>query len=735
MATDPSPQLDMKQAQATLKSVFGYDAFRPLQADIIEQVLRKQDALVIMPTGSGKSLCYQLPALLFSGLTVVVSPLISLMQDQVQQMQALGVTAVTLNSTIIPEEYGLITRQLLSGQAKLLYVAPETLMQTHTQQLLEKCQVDCFTIDEAHCISEWGHDFRPEYRQLARVREKFTEAVSIAVTATATERVRQDIQTSLGLSDSNTFVASFNRPNLQLTVEGKNDALTQTIQFLAEHKEQSGIIYCATRKQVDSVNGTLVANGYNSLPYHAGLAEHVRANNQRRFIRDDVPIMVATIAFGMGINKSNVRFVVHYDLPKNLESYYQQIGRAGRDGLQADCLLLFSYSDVRTIQYFISEQHESQQFGAQMRLKGMLSFAETAVCRRKPLLEYFGEAYEKESCDMCDNCLSDAQDVADLTVPAQKFLSCVKRTGELFGTNHVIDVLRGSSNRKVIDNSHHLLSTYDIGKEFSKKEWQFLARQFIQGGLLTQDMSFGSLKLTAKAYEVFKGEAFYGRLPEAPTPKYSKPADAPDHDAVLFNLLRAKRKALADEANVPPYVVFSDASLVEMAAYFPQNQESFSKIYGVGEQKLAKYAHDFLMVIRPYCKENNIEEKPKKGGTVSRPKAIGVGSRTDEIITLFNGGQSIRDLMAQFGVKQSTIVNHLWKGVLAKRPLRPNSILQESQLSTEQQQAVISAFETHGLTHLRPIFDTFDERINYDELHLIRLHLAAQANNENETVG
>ncbi|MEM7333818.1 MAG: ATP-dependent DNA helicase RecQ, partial [Chloroflexota bacterium] len=385
-------QLNMEAAQATLLRVFGYEQFRPLQADIISRVLQKQDALVVMPTGSGKSLCYQLPALLFDGLTVVVSPLISLMQDQVQQLQALGITAVTLNSTIIPEEYGLISNQVRSGQAKLLYVAPETLLQPHIQALLSECSIDCFTIDEAHCISEWGHDFRPEYRQLAAVRARFENATCLAVTATATEQVRQDIQHSLGLSNANTFLASFDRHNLHLAVTDKQDGLMQTVQFIKEHSDQSGIVYCSTRKQVEVVSTALNANGFNSLPYHAGLPEHVRADNQRRFIRDDVPIMVATIAFGMGINKSNIRFIVHYDLPKNLESYYQQIGRAGRDGLPADCLLLFSYSDVRTIQYFIGEQADSQQVGAQLRLKGMLGFAETAVCRRRPLLEYFGEA-------------------------------------------------------------------------------------------------------------------------------------------------------------------------------------------------------------------------------------------------------------------------------------------------------------------------------------------------------
>lgn len=716
-------QSTITQSKTLLKQTFGYDEFRPLQSDIIGQVLQKRDCLVVMPTGSGKSLCYQLPALQFDGLTVVVSPLISLMQDQVMQMQALGITAVTLNSSLIPEEYQLISNQVRAGHVQLLYVAPETLLQSRMLELLEQCQVDCFTIDEAHCISEWGHDFRPEYRQLAQVRQRFANAVCIALTATATERVRHDIQSSLGLDEASTFVASFDRPNLYLSVADKQDARTQTVQFLQGHKDESGIIYCATRRQVDELNATLVANGFDSLPYHAGLAEHVRSENQRRFLRDDVPVMVATIAFGMGINKSNVRFVVHYDLPKNLESYYQQIGRAGRDGLRADCLLLFSYGDVRTIQYFISEQDESQQVGAQLRLKGLLGFAETAVCRRIPLLDYFGETYDEAPCEMCDNCLEEEQELVDLTIPAQKFLSCVKRTGELFGSNHIIDVLRGSSNRKVIDNGHHLLTTYDIGGEFSKKEWQFLARQFIQGGLLRQDMSYGSLKLTPKAYAIFKGEVFNGRLPDTPTPTSKKAAEMMEHDAQLFALLRQKRKELADAENKPPYIIFSDKSLVEMAAYFPQNQDSFAQIYGVGQQKLEKYAHDFLLVIRAYCKEHGIGEKERVATPVVK---TAVGGRTEEVATLLNNGRSISEIAALQNVQERTVLSHLWKAAQAGRPLRREVFKEEISLSEQELKQTIEAFQACGTEYLRPVFDYLNEQIPYEQLHRVRLYLVAE---------
>ncbi|MCP4418320.1 MAG: ATP-dependent DNA helicase RecQ, partial [Chloroflexi bacterium] len=378
--------MDLSAARTLLKQVFGYDELRPLQPEVIQNVLNKKDSLAIMPTGSGKSICYQLPALMFSGLTVVVSPLISLMEDQVAQLRELGVTAVYLNSTLHPQQQDEIAAQVRAGIIKLLYAAPETLMRPGTMRLLQESAVDCLTIDEAHCISEWGHDFRPEYRQLVELRRRLPNAICLSVTATATDRVRQDIKRSLAIPDAGEFIASFDRPNLFLAVEPKMEGLRQTLSFLDAYREEAGIIYCSTRKQVDSLTSDLAANGWPVLPYHAGLDAATRQRNQHRFTREEAIVMVATVAFGMGIDKSNVRFIVHYDLPKNLESYYQQIGRAGRDGLPSNCLLLFSYSDVSTINYFISQKAPDQQQGARMRLDGILQFVETAVCRRKPLL-------------------------------------------------------------------------------------------------------------------------------------------------------------------------------------------------------------------------------------------------------------------------------------------------------------------------------------------------------------
>lgn len=711
---------------ALLKQIFGYDEFRPLQEELIDNVLNKQDSLAVMPTGSGKSICYQLPALIFPGLTVVVSPLISLMEDQVDQLREVGVTAVTLNSSLPQYQYLDNMQQIHAGAVNMLYVAPETLLRPDLLDLLSNIQVDCLTIDEAHCISEWGHDFRPEYRQLIDVRRRLPDAVCLCVTATATDHVRADIKGSLAIADADEFIASFNRENLYLAVQPKTDGVAQTLAFLKSHPDESGIIYCSTRKQVDTLTGQLQAHGYQALPYHAGLDADVRSLHQRQFIHDDVPIMVATIAFGMGINKSNVRFVLHYDLPKNLESYYQQIGRAGRDGLRSDCLLLFSYSDVQTINYFIMQQDPSQQIGARTRLDAMLAFVETNICRRKPLLNYFGEDYEIEDCETCDNCTTEEGELMDVTIPAQKFLSCVKRTGELFGANHIIDVLRGSQSQKVLSRNHQRLSTYNIGGEYSKKQWQFLARQFIQNGLLTQDMEHGSLKLTEAGYAVFNGASVQGSLP---APEATSQAAAPmaPHDVELFHLLREKRKELAQAHNVPPYVIFSDRTLVEMAIYFPQTTYRFGSLYGVGATKLENYAGEFLPIIQAYCAEKGIEEKGVTAvsvgqvRSVSRPRSN--KSRTEEVADLFNAGQSIPEIADIFSVKHGTILSHLWKTIQNGGELRPaDDIIAISQLSAEEQEQVLMAFDHLGAEALGSVYRALGETISYDELHILRLH-------------
>lgn len=600
----------ISRAKTVLGDVFGYDEFRPLQREIIGNVLKKRDTLVIMPTGGGKSLCYQIPALIFKGLTIVVSPLISLMKDQVEQLTELGVPAVVLNSSLSNEEYSRNLERVKKNGVKLLYLAPEALLTPGMLSMLSSLQVDCLAIDEAHCISEWGHDFRPEYRQLVGVRSRFPFATCVALTATATPRVQEDIKNNLKFDASNEFIASFNRENLFIQVTPKNNPTSQTIEFLRNYPDQSGIIYCFSRRQVDDLYETLKSRGYSVRPYHAGLSDTERTQNQELFIRDDVQIIVATIAFGMGINKPNVRFVIHFDLPKNIETYYQEIGRAGRDGLRAHCLLLFSYADIQKIKYFINQKDDHEQQVANIHLNSMLQFAETNGCRRIPLLTYFGEDYSTEKCDMCDNCLAGEKKLVDITIPAQKFLSCVKRADEIFGANHIIDVLRGSQSKKVLKFGHTTLSTYGIGKEYSRKQWFHLARQFIQKGLIVQDTKYGSLKLTEKAYDVLKGrELVFGILEEEhfPDRKEKKKKYEYEHDHVLFEKLRKRRKELADKAGIPPYVIFPDKTLIEMAAFFPRSGESLLHIHGVGSVKYNKYGTIFMNIIDEYCQEHNIE--------------------------------------------------------------------------------------------------------------------------------
>lgn len=601
----------MEKAQAALQKVFGFKDFVSLQAEIIAQVMAGKNALVIMPTGGGKSLCYQIPALLFDGLTVVVSPLISLMTDQIQQMRESGVAAVMLNSALEAGAYRANMTKVKSGKVKLLYVAPETLLKDTLLEMLGSIKVDCLAIDEAHCISEWGHDFRPEYRRLAEVRKQLPKAVCLALTATATQQVRSDIKNCLGLGEGAEFIAGFDRPNLFLEVAFKDDPYRQVLNMIRRNPDQPGIIYCATRKQVDRLARLLTQDGIPALPYHAGLSDVDRKGHQERFSRDDVQVMVATIAFGMGIDKSNIRFVIHYDLPKNMESYYQEIGRAGRDGMKARCLLLYSYGDIHKVKFMIGRMNASRQRTANLLLTTLLRYVETDVCRRRVLLDYFGERYEQETCGMCDNCLAAKKELEDLSVAAQKLLSCVKRTNESFGVEHIIDVLRGSKAQKVLRRGHHKLSTYAIGLEYSKQQWRHLARQLLHKGFMSQDMEYGGLQLTPKAWAIFRGQtSFHGFLPaENPIPeeakkKTSSEAESTRHDPLLFELLRKKRKQLGDEAQVPPFVIFSDRTLTEMAARMPRSKESLLQIHGVGQVKEKRYGAVFLDIIRRYCDEN-----------------------------------------------------------------------------------------------------------------------------------
>ena len=636
----------------------------------------------------------------------------------------MGVAAVFLNSSLTYAAQDAIKQQVQQGLITLLYVAPETLLKPDTLQLLGQSSLVCLAIDEAHCISQWGHDFRPEYRQLVAVRERLPQAVCLALTATATPRVQEDIQDNLNFKSTDTFIASFDRPNLFIEVASKTNTLHQVLNFIATHAEQSGIIYCATRKTVDALTAELADRGLSVRAYHAGLDAATRNRNQTAFIRDDVQIMVATIAFGMGIDKPDVRFVLHVDLPQNMEHYYQQIGRAGRDGLRSDCLLLFGYGDVSTIRYFIDQGADSERLGRERRLQVIVDWAESAVCRRQNLIGYFGETYSQENCEMCDNCLREDATPDDLSLAAQKFLSCVYRTGQIFGMSHVIDVLRGSRAQKVLQKKHDQLSTYGIGTEFSKQEWQHLGRQFVQQGLLTQELEYGSLKLTEMAWAVMKGEEkVWGELAQRQARSDAAATMAAEYNTALFHQLRTKRKELADVDGVPPYVIFSDRALQEMATYFPHSVLTFGQMHGVGKAKLAQYADIFLPLIQSFCQENNLTEKLKIVPTRSIPsRRTTIGkSRSEEVGELYEQGQSVDELAAVYGVKRQTIITHLGKYVQMGHTLSLARIRAESTLELEGQTAVLQTFADLGPERLSPIFQAFAGAVSYEELHLMRV--------------
>jgi len=651
------------------------------------------------------------------------------MKDQVQQMNQIGIEAVLLNSSLTSDEYSYNVKRLLSGKAKLLYLAPERLFLDRTISMLSNLKVECITIDEAHCISEWGHDFRPDYRQLVHIREMYPEAVCLALTATATPRVQEDIKEILNFEDSNEFIASFDRKNLFLQVTPKIEATNQTIDFINKFNGESGIIYCHTRKRVEKVAEILQEEGFSVRPYHAGLDQMERANNQDMFIKDDIDIIVATIAFGMGINKPDVRFIVHYDLPKNIESYYQQIGRAGRDSIKSHCLLLYSYGDTKKIEYFIKNmENKLEKKVAKAHLKSLVNFAETISCRRKQLLNYFGEKYTIKNCEMCDNCLGEDTEIIDLTIPAQKFLSCVKRTNEVFGANHIIDVLRGSTAKKVIENKHNELSTYAIGKDLTRKQWIHLSRQLLNEDFMTRDDKYGSLLLTPKAWRLFRNkEKFFGtQLIEDTETRIEKSySRTDDYDETLFELLRIKRKELADTNQVPPYAIFHDTSLIEMCRHYPQSRSSMLNITGVGERKFDKYGQTFMDIISDYCSENNLVEKPKKTSRVRRSTNKSSSNKQKKYITvgeLYNAGYTIDELMKEFNVAKSTIMTNLKRYCNAGYPLSPDGFINETELSEEEVDKVIDAFSRLGCHKLRPIFEELKEEISYDELHLLRLY-------------
>ncbi|MDQ2918651.1 MAG: DNA helicase RecQ [Verrucomicrobiota bacterium] len=599
-----------------LKKHFGYETFRSLQEEIVRDALGGRDVFALMPTGGGKSLCFQLPALLREGMTIVVSPLIALMKDQVDALRTGGIAATFLNSTLDATEARSRLRGLHQGEFKLLYVAPERLMLEGFLERALNWNIAQIAIDEAHCISEWGHDFRPEYRELKKLRTHFPDVPVMALTATATERVREDILKQLKLREPQCYVASFDRPNLTYRVLAKSSAYEQLRDFVRMRPNECGIVYCASRKTAETLSRKLSEDNISAKPYHAGLESGERSKHQEMFLRDDVRVITATIAFGMGINKPNVRYVVHYDLPKNIESYYQETGRAGRDGLPSECVLLFSAADVVKQTRFIEEKNEKEQRIAHEQLRQMVHYAETRECRRAVLLRYFGEERPNESCNGCDNCLT-PRETFDGTIAAQKFLSCVHRiqqkSGFGFGLNHIVEVLTGAKTDAVRQRGHDAISTYGIGTELKRPAWLALGRELLRMGLVeAAPGKFATLSLTSAGLETLRERkpVTLTKQPEIAEKTKRKSAGAIECDEELFDRLRVLRRKLADERNVPAYVIFSDVALREMARSLPTRLGDFARVPGVGEQKLKNFGAAFTTEISAYLAEGESARKP-----------------------------------------------------------------------------------------------------------------------------
>jgi ATP-dependent DNA helicase RecQ len=601
-------QATIQDAQALLSTTYGYDHFRGPQQAVIESALAGQDSVVLMPTGGGKSLCYQIPALLREGMGIIVSPLIALMQDQVSALQQLGIRANYLNSTQSTGEQQQIIEEIRFGTLDLLYVAPERLLQARTLQLLSQCKISVIAIDEAHCVSQWGHDFRQDYMGLYQLREQFPNVPRMALTATADPRTQVEITHNLQLNNAERFISDFDRPNIRYTVQPKTDAKKQLIKFLLVHREHAGIVYCMSRKKVESTAQWLCGRGLTALPYHAGLSTQIRATNLQRFLREDHIIMVATIAFGMGIDKPDVRFVAHLDLPKSLEAYYQETGRAGRDGEPSDAWMTYGLQDVVRLRQMMNQSTASEQQKRieQGKLDALLGWSETTECRRRPLLNYFGEN-STDDCGNCDNCLTPPE-LWDATEAAQKILSCIYRTGQRFGAVHVIDVLRGRENDKTAQWGHRELSTFGIGKEITEQQWRSILRQLIvQGYLISDAERYGALRLTETSRPLLRGEVnllLRKDIAEAGSEKALRKKvqnkskyGVTDGDRTLWDKLRVCRKQLADEHAVPPYVIFHDATLMEMMEYRPTTDAELLNISGVGDTKLERYGAAFLEVL------------------------------------------------------------------------------------------------------------------------------------------
>lgn len=714
--------LTISNAKQILQKVFGYNDFRHNQQQIIEHVLAGKDAVVLMPTGGGKSLCYQVPALCLPGVTIVVSPLIALMKDQVDALKINGIKAEFLNSTQSGSEQAYIMQELRNNSLKLLYVAPEKLMGGGASfiQFLKEINVSLFAIDEAHCISQWGHDFRPEYLILGQLKDQFKNIPVIALTATADALTKDDIIDKLAFTNYKVFENSFNRPNIYYYVKPKKNYYGELVKYLQDHKNDSGIIYCLSRTGTEQLAESLQEDGFNAAAYNAGLEKNIRDERQDKFLRDDIKIMVATIAFGMGINKSNVRFVIHADLPKNIEGYYQETGRAGRDGLHSEAILFYGAGDVIKLKSFARvDGNEAQTKILLQKLDKMAKLCEIKSCRRKYILNYFGED-APDYCGSCDTCLN-KPDLKEATIIAQKILSTVARVNESFGMRYIVDVLRGSNSEKMRE-EHKQLKVYGIGKDLPKEEWLHYTKELMHYGYLQQtDTEFPVLKLTEKSQPVlYKGEKVYLSAP-VQTVIAKEPVIYQQHpyEKELFENLKQLRNKIAHEENVPAYIIFSDSSLLDLATYLPLTQSDLPKISGFGAYKVEKYGRPFLEVIQDFCNSNNLESRIhlKQPKRETKPRTTERNPRPGDTMrisyNLFKQGKNMAAIAEERGLSLTTIETHLSAYIAI------GELLVDDFVTFSKQQAIQKEVALHGVQSLKVLKENLPEEISYGEIRMV----------------